>query len=542
MAEDTTRFEGQAERLERLRQEVTAALQARDLATDEERGDGHHHPAEAATDAEARERELRQQLSAVLRWTADFGPKFPPYIDGIEWLAAPWPAVNYPDESWSVFASGPGDGPAVGNPGVGDWAITPSVHFAGLVAMLQAPVRVPVAQITAVQWAQHPYEDGVQNFVAGTNRVFPESFETPQDGVPTVVRDLVDVEVQVNWPASAGTSTTVYLRSFDPDHPSSDTAFDVNDATQANAPEDNVMAGGGAAPNGGGHLTPQETLTVPANATSGRVSFHVSSPQPGNNFVVVASGREEYLDQLQFGADGVTLVRQQSGNIPSSVHTPVLTVWRTLHVELDSMAAPAADPDPNEFPGAGQGAGAFQDDEYPGDVGAANNGDFAMPSLAFLTSEFERGNVAVQADILDGPDDPDQQDDIAFVHNLGDAAYGAAVIDVPYNTSFWTVQVFAAYEGPSDVDFDPNAGTARMGQSINHTVTIYLETIRDLAANLPGAVDADRLRQRNVLHEVMHQFGYMAHDDAVMNPVICATGPDQDNALTGVMLRKLHVK
>jgi DnaK suppressor protein len=62
MAEDTTRFEGQAERLERLRQEVTAALQARDLATDEERGDGHHHPAEAATDAEARERELRQQL------------------------------------------------------------------------------------------------------------------------------------------------------------------------------------------------------------------------------------------------------------------------------------------------------------------------------------------------------------------------------------------------------------------------------------------------------------------------------------------------
>lgn len=61
MSEDAT----QAERIERLRREVTAALQQRDLASDaEERSDGHHHPAEAATDAELRERELREQL----RW------------------------------------------------------------------------------------------------------------------------------------------------------------------------------------------------------------------------------------------------------------------------------------------------------------------------------------------------------------------------------------------------------------------------------------------------------------------------------------------
>ena len=59
MPEDDT----QAERLERLRQEVTSALQRRDLAIDDgERGDGHHHPAEAATDAELRERALREQL------------------------------------------------------------------------------------------------------------------------------------------------------------------------------------------------------------------------------------------------------------------------------------------------------------------------------------------------------------------------------------------------------------------------------------------------------------------------------------------------
>jgi RNA polymerase-binding transcription factor DksA len=54
-----------AERLRRLEAEVLAALEQRDLARDgDERGDGHHHPAEAATDAELRERQLREQL----RW------------------------------------------------------------------------------------------------------------------------------------------------------------------------------------------------------------------------------------------------------------------------------------------------------------------------------------------------------------------------------------------------------------------------------------------------------------------------------------------
>lgn len=54
-----------AELLRRLRAEAEEKLRARDLAAGgDERGDGHHHPAEAATDADARERELREQL----RW------------------------------------------------------------------------------------------------------------------------------------------------------------------------------------------------------------------------------------------------------------------------------------------------------------------------------------------------------------------------------------------------------------------------------------------------------------------------------------------
>jgi DnaK suppressor protein len=51
------------ERLERLREDVERALSQHDLAAEgNEAGDGHHHPAEAASDAELREHDLREQL------------------------------------------------------------------------------------------------------------------------------------------------------------------------------------------------------------------------------------------------------------------------------------------------------------------------------------------------------------------------------------------------------------------------------------------------------------------------------------------------
>jgi RNA polymerase-binding transcription factor len=52
-----------ARRLARLQAEVEQQVRKRDLAADgDERGDAHHHPAEAATDADLRETELRAQL------------------------------------------------------------------------------------------------------------------------------------------------------------------------------------------------------------------------------------------------------------------------------------------------------------------------------------------------------------------------------------------------------------------------------------------------------------------------------------------------
>lgn len=62
MAPDSTPDDPRA-RLDQLEAELREALKARDLAADgDERSDGHHHPAEAATDAEYREKQLRDTL------------------------------------------------------------------------------------------------------------------------------------------------------------------------------------------------------------------------------------------------------------------------------------------------------------------------------------------------------------------------------------------------------------------------------------------------------------------------------------------------
>lgn len=60
-----------ATRLKALQADMEARAAARDLAREDgERSDAHHHPAEAATDAEERERALRSHLDAQRRGEA----------------------------------------------------------------------------------------------------------------------------------------------------------------------------------------------------------------------------------------------------------------------------------------------------------------------------------------------------------------------------------------------------------------------------------------------------------------------------------------
>ena len=58
------------------------------------------------------------------------------------------------------------------------------------------------------------------------------------------------------------------------------------------------------------------------------------------------------------------------------------------------------------------------------------------------------------------PSTYDDQDEMHFVHNIGDihAAHslGATVRDIPSDNDYWVIHVVAAYEYTQSSDYDPN--------------------------------------------------------------------------------------
>jgi hypothetical protein len=473
-----------------------------------------------------------------LRWTASFGPKFPPYVESIEWLAAPWPVQDYPNAAWTVFASASGDAPAIGNPGAGIWAITPAVHFSGAVAMLQTPIERPVARIAEVKWTAHTYEDGLNSFSedAGGAKAYPERLEW----LPTAaVHNIVDVQVTIT-PVITDRNATLYLRVFDPDHYSSLPDFDTGAG-----PNDNVQAGGGAAQPGGS--LDSSTVTLLAGTTSVTLQFVIDAKQPGNNFIVAAGGRQAWLNAYLFNDDGVTLITPPPGAsypIPQTSQTRQLTVWRTLHVEQDSMGPPEAG---EHF----DGAGGPNDDAAPGNLGTcglfgteAGEGPFGQPSLSWLATQMERANVTVEP--LTVGNDPN--DDAPFVRNLTEATFaepGTSVRDASTSSSYWVVQIFAAYEHGVAVDFDwtfldnPEDFVVGRTDAPDVPVNIYLETIWDVARTNQDAKTAGVIGSRIVLHEVIHRFGVASHAETVMDMDNNVVGDDEENVLSGSHLRQI---
>jgi hypothetical protein len=151
----------------------------------------------------------------------------------------------------------------------------------------------------------------------GGMRIFPCQ-QTPTDAID---RRKVKVRALTSFPAG----TIIYFRSFDVDDPSSD-----------EAPVDPNGASGGD--NRGipraGTLSAASTITD-ANGVA-EVEFMVTM-QPGDNFQVVASPDQAYLNGIV--ENGGVLRDSEGATIPTALAqtSVMLTVWRRVHIEVDSM-------------------------------------------------------------------------------------------------------------------------------------------------------------------------------------------------------------
>ncbi|MCA9205937.1 MAG: hypothetical protein KDA59_22945, partial [Planctomycetales bacterium] len=447
------------------------------------------------------------------RWKIEYTPRAPGMDwEGVDWLSTNWPLIGpYPHNQWSEIAT---DScledemmcRGIGTPASGHIAVTPRLRVGGIEAFLETP-REMVAIDYDVKWVGFDPGDGETNYYPAANPsafgggdiLYAEKY-TPQGRD----HDKISVEVTISPVLPPGFQTEMHVSSYDPDHYSDDPEFDDDFEDRADLARDNMYGRGFFIDN-------SHTLVFVPGVESATATLQVRG-QPGNNYIVAARRYDPWLVQADF-PDGDTLYWYEFvqggpdtpvGPVEDSYRTALLSIWRTLHIEPDSLGTPSSigpitsDPhawDPNE-----------EDDPYPGNI------EITTQAIDALSAAFFPAMIEVKDDLQDY----DVSDDASFYHYLHQPltqiVAAGSVRDVDSENGFWTIQVFAAYDRENGTDNDPNGENSALGTS--HTVAdsvvfVFTETIRDIqdyGFAACGSVPSGLL-DRVVLHELAHQFG-----------------------------------
>lgn len=165
-----------------------------------------------------------------------------------------------------------------------------------------------------------------QNF--NTQRIFPDRLN-PND---TVNHKKVRVRASVGRP-----NVRVYFKNFDVDDPTDDETIDDNGIDGNDNREGRTIIYGQPnpyPPSAAGTLSATSVLT---DANGEAVVYFTVTKQPGDNFLVASSTDETYLNSIS--VNGTGLKDSINNVLPTNKgkRTELLTVWRKLHVEIDSM-------------------------------------------------------------------------------------------------------------------------------------------------------------------------------------------------------------
>jgi hypothetical protein len=402
---------------------------------------------------------------------------------------------------------------------------TGSVFDASFAIGIGGPTVGPELGIKSVTWVKTQPDtaplDANPN-AGGGKRFFPEKVN-PGDTDP---RDGVEVEVTLTH---AKKFENVQVRFYDVDDPSSNDPK-LDDETK---PTDNR-----------GPNQWEDTTVLTDDDGKARFQIHLPS-QPGDNYRAVASlddfPRDKVYAKQDDGTRAGVYFKANDQAVPDgtarTVKSEMLTAWRHLHVERDHMKEPVAGDGP--FFGAGvnpNGDGVGDDDVDP-------DGPIPDPSIALMVTNYRPAYIEVANDLVH----LNTRTWSWFVHNLDDddaEGQSNASRDVPSQDTFWVVQIVGAYEGPESADFDPNTEDFEAGFSpIGAGCLIYMEVIRDLAANVPGDhADQPTLEKRIVFHESLHKFD-LTHtippgvgDEGPLDPALNVVGTDAENQITVAQL------
>jgi hypothetical protein len=160
------------------------------------------------------------------------------------------------------------------------------------------------------------------------------------------------INVKVKMAGAAGKS--INIKAFDVDDSTHhdwdpDYVIDPNDTATTRTGNDNVTVGG-VLLNGIFIATGTREATAVLDSNGEAVLELITSARPGSNFRIatVLSDAADQLDALQvISANAPRYVAPDAKPVPGfvGVTSPTLTIWRKLHIEVDSMEA-APDPIP----------------------------------------------------------------------------------------------------------------------------------------------------------------------------------------------------
>lgn len=505
-----------------------------------------------------------------LRWTVTLPPEEIPFAAELtslqllkrshDNLAAPW--EEFSQQSFTQNPDNLAQYFIFGNPFVGDWDITVRGILSTLDVWLLHPVHRVANAIASVTW-QRPdddpnlrlemHDEGDNNLYTGP-RIYPE-FSDPIEAGPQSSHTWAKIDVELAMQSPVGVVTDVHLKLFDPDNRFNAAKYsdigagylDPNDLVADSAPNppfepfllgiikrpnDNRSSSGSMET--GAYLVSPQVEVLPGTKI-GSTTMHLISIQPGNNYRVAAHGRQAVIDAVHFGTDAVSFrVGVANAPLTASNASNVLEVWRTLHIESDSMGEPPVT-DPDEF--------VTNTDDPPPNPRNVRGLDTSLVGDLFRPACIDVAVVSPQYDT---------RDDSFFQHNIEDAqvdqpdgsAFGHAsdMRDVANVDAYWVVQVVACYEGNRFEAWDAPSGKVTLGITTGieeggeagiPVCFVYLECIRDRAAytgtEYPHSVDETTLERRIVAHEVGHTFlgghnieyanqGIMSSNDAIRNP------------------------
>ncbi len=242
-------------------------------------------------------------------------------------------------------------------------------------------------------------------------------------------------------------------------------------------------------------------LTFAKGEDAKTIDFKVSK-QPGDNYRIAAHFDEDFVKSFRNDDtqnDGDKIIDNNSNQPLTNGISEVLTVWRFLHLELDTMIGPAlATPI------------AADDDRFilP-----------RIPDVSIVDSYLDDSYIVSK--ILG--DSIDTSDNALFDYHTTDAEASSTLPfhpcfekrDFDKNLDeFWFVYLLSVFQGGTGDDYDPDGSGWELGYNPplagrdNSCILIYQENIRDLAANsnivVASGLFGFELEQATVIHELGH--------------------------------------